>query len=81
MASGSDELEDVTGKEWCAACGNHHEENVRPTICHNLIELTRAVRSYVEEGDEDSAVNLAETCDEILGEETVDEDDDDEVFN
>lgn len=74
-------VEDVTGKEWCPACGNHHDENVRPMICHNLLSLTEAVREFVEQGDEESARALGKACDDILGEETVDDDEDDEVFN
>jgi hypothetical protein len=82
MANESDEkFEDVTGKEWCAACGNHHDLNVRPTICHNFIILVEGIREMLESDDDDAAEKLCDICDEILGEETVVEDDDEEVFN
>lgn len=71
--------EDVTNKEWCPACGLHHEENVRPTICHNLIELVTGLRAWLD-GEDDEGQDLLATCDEILGE-TDDDDDDDEVFD
>jgi hypothetical protein len=67
-------LEDVSEKDFCPACGMHHEivdgQLVAPVICANVLNMAAGLRRWLESGgDEDAEHELLVCLDEVLGEE------------